>query len=389
MLIIDSHKRILPAFQKHGLDVEDFFSDLRVSDVGAFSKTTLEERKDVLLIDAESFAGKKLEDDFLPRFHTFTGLIVFMPATASGGTTAFLEQLMMLSDRVVAIHTLGMPQAQWELVRNQLLMFWRQQQDRETLRSQMVHFSQQMDELIRAAHQDMHRAKKIHEDVVPRRMEELKGATIYSKYAVGEGAGSEYFDLMRGPTHSHMVYLHTNSYLASSCLMGILNKHKEQHTGLDEDLFLQEAATELKGINAHKKKPVHVEILSMKIEHGSFKCEGHCFGGFEIFAQLQGPLALGDVREFRPEEKARAHFSFQMERGEKVIVFSPGFIFNWNEKQTQVSREAFWKTNPRLNGPELLMEMFFQLKRQSSGDFLAKDATAVMIEVNRHAIQQV
>jgi hypothetical protein len=54
-----------------------------------------------------------------------------------------------------------------------------------------------------------------------------------------------------------------------------------------------------------------------------------------------------------------------------------------------VERGAFIESQKSLPGSELLMELFFQLKKESSGDFLAKDATAVMMEVHRHAIQQV
>lgn len=389
MLIIDAKNRILPALKSHGHDVEDFFGHFQSLDVEGFLKVKLEERKDVLLLDLESFAGRKLEDSLLARFNTYSGLIIFLPVTPTPQASAFLDELMTISDRVFSIQRYDMPDSGWDLLKNTLLMFWRQRLEREGMRQQMMKFSQQMDELIRAAHEDMHRAKKIHEDVVPRRMEELKGATLYSKYAVGEGAGSEYFDLIRGSAHSHMVFLHTNSYLASSCLMGILNKQKEDGSGFSEEAFLQEAATELKAINAHKKRPVHVELMLMKVEHGSFHCEGFCFGTFEVLGLQQGPVHLGSVTDFKPDEKEKARFGFEMQRGEKVVVFSPGFIFNWNEKQSQVTREAFWKSHPRLNGPELLMEMFFQLKRQTSGDFLAKDATSVMMEVNRHAIQQV
>ena len=86
---------------------------------------------------------------------------------------------------------------------------------------------------------------------------------------------------------------------------------------------------------------------------------------------------------------SEARFQLQLSKGEKVVVFSPGFIFNWNETRPGVERGPFLKANEGLSGSELLMELFFQLKKQSSGDFLAKDATAVMMEVNRHAIQQV
>jgi hypothetical protein len=235
----------------------------------------------------------------------------------------------------------------------------------------------------------MLKAKKIHEGVVPRRTEDLKAVQLTSKYAVGEGAGSEYFDVIRGQNFVHLVFLHTTSYLASSCLMGLLNKYKGGPMGLDPQLFLQEAAFEIRGINANKKKPVDVQMLLLRLDQASLKCEGHAFGTFELFSQEHGFRALPQLSGFDSQKMEESRFSFSLTRGEKVVVFSPGFIFNWNETRPAAERGPFITTNQNLSGAELLMELFFQLKKQSSGDFLAKDATAVMMEVNRHGIQQV
>lgn len=389
MLIIDSKQRLYSDLKSGGLEVEDFFSHIQSLGPTDFLKSPLEEHKDVALIDIESFAELTINDELLARLKTYTGIVAFMPTAASDKAQDVLEKITGITEKVISVQTLPLNSNSRAQVRNILLMFWNQAQERERFKTQMVRFSQEMDELIRSAHQDIHRAKKIHEDVVPKRMEELKGITLYSKYAVGEGAGSEYFDVIRGSHHSHLIFLHTNSYLASSCLMGLLNKFKDTPEGLDTSLFLQEASMEVKALNAHKKKPIKVELLVVRIEHGSFKCDGYSFGSFELFSRKSGFLSKGTAQDLTLDEIDSAHFSFQLERGEKVIVFSPGFIFNWDEKQLGSDRERFVEANPQLTCPELLMELFFQLKKQSSGDFLAKDATAVMMEVSRHAIQQV
>lgn len=389
MLIIDSNKRLYSILQASTLEVEDFFNSLQSVGAQEFLKQKLEERKDVLLLEMESLGALPINDDMVAQLKTFQAIIAFIPEQAPKELRAKLDQVSALTDKVIAVYSLPLDATAFSQLRSLLLMFWRQSQERERFKDQMVRFSQEMDELIRSAHQDIHRAKKIHEDVVPKRTEELKGVTLYSKYAVGEGAGSEYFDVIKGPFHSHLIFLHTNSYLASSCLMGLLNKFKESPEGLDMERFLQEAELEIKALNAHKKKPISVELLLLRMETRDFKCEGVCFGSFELFSRKNSFIPKGTVKDFSLDKLDRARFSFQLERGEKVIVFSPGFIFNWNEKGQGMAREEFVETNPRLTGPELLMELFFRLKKQSSGDFLSKDATAVIMEVSRHAIQQV
>lgn len=389
MRIIDTQNRIIPAMQEHHLDVEDFFPHMKVSSPQEFLKSPLEGRSEVLLIDVPSMVGHQVNDQLLAMINTHPAAVLFVPSPAKKEWEDWLTQLLALTDKVVSVHRLPMGATEWSLLRNQLLYFWRQGLDRQRFREQMVRFSQEMDELVRGAQLEMLKAKKIHEGVVPRRTEDLKAVQLTSKYAVGEGAGSEYFDVIRGQNFVHLVFLHTTSYLASSCLMGLLNKYKGGPMGLDPQLFLQEAAFEIRGINANKKKPVDVQLMLLRLDQVSLKCEGHAFGAFELFSQEHGFRALPQLSGFDSQKMDEARFSFSLRRGEKVVVFSPGFIFNWNETRPAAERGPFIQANQNLSGSELLMELFFQLKKQSSGDFLAKDATAVMMEVNRHGIQQV
>lgn len=389
MRIIDTQNRIMPAMQEHHLDLEDFFAHMQVCTPQEFLRSPLEGRSEVLLIDVPSMVGLQVNDQLLAMINTHPAAVLFMPGPATKDWEDWVTQLLALTDKVVSVQRLPMGKVGWALLRNQLQYFWRQGLDRQRFREQMVRFSQEMDELVRGAQLEMLKAKKIHEGVVPRRSEDLRAVQLTSKYAVGEGAGSEYFDVIRGQNYVHLVFLHTTSYLASSCLMGLLNKYKGGPMGLDPQLFLQEAAFEIRGINAHKKKPVEVQMLLLRLDQASLKCEGYAFGTFELFSQEHGFRALPQLPGFDSLKMEEARFTFSLTRGEKVVVFSPGFIFNWNETRPATERGPFITTNQNLSGSELLMELFFQLKKQSSGDFLAKDATAVMMEVNRHGIQQV
>lgn len=389
MRIIDLHNRLLPAMQQHQLDLEEFFPHLEVITPDAFMKSPLEGRSDALLIDVPSMSQVAVNDDFLSLLNTHSAVIMFMPALVQKDWEEWLQKVLALSDKVISVQTLSMGPSQWGLLRNQLLYFWRQRQERISFKEQMVRFSQEMDDLIRGAQSEMMKAKKIHEGVIPKRIEDLKAMQLLSKYAVGEGSGSEYFDVIRGQTQAHLIFVHTSSYLASSCLMGLLNKYKGGPAGFDAQLFIQEAALEISAINANKKKQVDVQIMLLKIEQHTLQCEGFAFGTFELFSQENGLYALPRLNGFDINRLEESRFSFRLNRGEKVVVFSPGFIFNWNEAHTAVERGAFIESQKSLPGSELLMELFFQLKKESSGDFLAKDATAVMMEVHRHAIQQV
>ena len=80
---------------------------------------------------------------------------------------------------------------------------------------------------------------------------------------------------------------------------------------------------------------------------------------------------------------------FQLAKGEKVIVFSTGFIFNWSEGHPERNLSEFIKAENNRPAGELMSELFFQLKDGKESQFLKKDATVVMMEVNRHGIHKV
>jgi len=383
MHILDPQRRLREAMRPHQFELEDFYASFKDLDPVPFMHAPLEGRAEPLLLDAGALADRPVDDELVARLNTFPAIIAFVLDAAG---EAWLDQVIERTDRIMAIHRLPMDAAAWILARHQCLYFWRHHQERLRIKTQMVRFSQEMDDLIKSTQQDMLRAKKIHEDVVPRRMEEIKGVGLYTKYAVGEGAGSEYFDVIRAPHHTHLVFLHTNSYLASSCLMGLLNKQKDN--AVDPAVFMQEAAMEVRALNAHKKKPVRVQLLWLQQDNGSLVTRGWCFGPYEVHILGRATPAMPALENFQLDQVEAARFELRLERGDRVVVMSPGFISNWDAGQA-APRPAFLGTQSHLPAPELLMELFFQLRQGSSGDFLAKDATAVMMEVNRHAIQPV
>jgi hypothetical protein len=383
MHIIDPHRRLREAMRPHQFELEDFYASFKDLDPVPFMNVPLEGRAEPLLLDAGSLADRPVDDEMLARLNTFPAILAF---TTDAAGEAWLAQVQARTDRVITHHRLPMGADGWQLARHQCLYFWRHHQERLRIRGQMVRFSQEMDELIKSTQQDMLRAKKIHEDVVPRRMEEIRGIGLYTKYAVGEGAGSEYFDVIRTPHHTHLVFLHTNSYLASSCLMGLLNKQKD--TVVDPAVFMQEAAIEVRALNAHKKKPVRVQLLWIQQDNGSLTTRGWCFGPFELHLLGRSAPRLPALEGFQIDDMEAARFELRLERGDRMAVLSPGFVANWDAGQA-APRAGFLASHAHLAPPELLMELFFQLRQGNAGDFLAKDATALMMEVNRHAIKPV
>ena len=342
----------------------------------------LKSKNDFLIIEVEALS--EVNDSLLAQLNTYTAVILLFRDEPSSTIKKLLEQ----SSKTIALHRLPFSDDDKTLLVHQLEFFSSIVEEKKNLKQQMIKFSEEIDFLVQSAEGEMLKAKRIHESVVPKRVEEFKGITLMSKYAVGSGAGSEYFDLIRGSHHSHLIIIHTSSYLASSSLMGIINKYKGENSGLNFDLFMNEAEIELQAINANKKKPVRVEMFLMTINNLDLSCSGYSYGSFDLISR-KDPKALPSVESFNLSQKAKAYFEFQLSREEKVIVFSPGFIFNWKEQLPQISLNDFAHTGLEGESGDLLVELFFQLKKKLKEDFLSKDATAIVMEVKRHAIQKV
>jgi hypothetical protein len=268
-----------------------------------------------------------------------------------------------------------MPQLSWTILSNQLQFFWGLLEDQRKLQKHIAQFSLELDQVLQNAEEEMIRAKKLHEIFVPRRNDEIKGVTFSNKYAAGDGGGAEFYDLIQTPSKVFQIMVCSQSYLISSAILGILGQQKEKD--FNPETFIRDALVEVETINGAKKKKSEVDVLVLELDLANLMLKNYTQSKAEIFGQLSGPLKM-----LKGE-------SLRLERGEKVIVFSSGFIFNWNEGRADKDLYEFVKANNKLSQNELMSELFFHLKEGKAGNFLKKDATVVMMEVNRHGIHKV
>jgi hypothetical protein len=140
--------------------------------------------------------------------------------------------------------------------------------------------------------------------------------------------------------------------------------------------FLENAFTEANVIRSSHNKKADVDLLVLEIDLPHLMMISHSNSDSCFYSPINGSfkLALGE--------------KYQLVKGENVIVFSPGFIFNWNELYPEKNLFDELKVN-QLSTNELITELFFLLKKESDRKFLTKDATILMVEVNRHGIYKV
>lgn len=375
MIIVDERNYLQQELASKGFEVFDFFENNKVLSVKEFNSLELKRRGDFLLIDTETLLKHpEHQESFKVMLNTFLGAVFFHDHS---NTTAqeWVKNEGAFLTKIIGEYSLPMPQLNWTILSNQLQFFWTLIEDQRKLQKHMAQFSLELDQVLQNAEEEMGRAKKLHETFVPRRNDEIKGVTFSNKYAAGDGGGGEFYDLIQTPSKVFQIMVSSQSYLISSAILGILGQQREKE--FNPEMFMRDALTEIETINGAKKKKSQVDLLLLELDLTTLQLKSYSDSKTELYSQAKGTLEL---------TKGKTH---QLEKGEKVVVFSSGFLFNWKEGHPGKDLTGFVKANQKLSQNELMSELFFNLKETKSGNFLKRDATVVMMEINRHGIFKV
>lgn len=375
MIIVDERNFLGKELEAHGFEVFDFYENHLVLDMKSFSALELKRRSDFLLVDTQTVLDHpEMQEAFKAVLNTFLGAVFFHDHRNEKAQEWVKSEGAFLS-KIIGEYALPMSQLHWTILSNQLQFFFSLIEDQKRLQKGMVKLSLELDELLQNAQVEMQKAKRISEVFVPRRKEEIKGVTFVNKYAAGEGGGVEFYDLHQTPGKIYQILVSTDSYLMSSSLLGLLGQHRE--SDFSPTAFLEDAKNEIQTINEAKKKKSKVDLLLLELDLSTLELSLLTDSEAELYSQDRGKLNL-----------ARGS-SCSLNKGEKVVVFSPGFLFNWRNACPEKNRDDFIKEHKARSSHELISELFIELKGASRENFLNRDATVVMMEVNRHGIHKV
>ena len=383
MVLLDERKFLVKHLDDQGFNIFDFYEGHQTHDLKSLCDLPLNRRADVLLVDTQSVLDHpELQEKFKVVLNTFLGVIFFHEQQNVKAQSWVQDQSAFLT-KIIGEYSLPMPQLQWTMLSNQLQFLWNILEEQKKLQKHIVKFSQELDQALQSAESEMLKAKKIHEVLIPKRSEEIKGVSFLNKYASGDGGGGEFYDLHHAGNKVYQILISSQSYLISSSLIGVLNLHKQKE--FSPEAFLLDARNEIQTINGAKKKKSEVELVVLEMDTSQLSLKLHGWGKAEFYSQLNGKLDLG----LSPLQDSTVPVLYQLAKGEKMIVFSPGFIFNWREGRINQELYTFLRNHHELNQTDLMMEIFLQLSLVKETEFLSKDATVVMMEVNRHGIHQI
>ena len=374
MIILDERAFLLKNLENQGFDLFDFFVDYKVLDLNSFNQLPLQRRADFLLVDTQSLLNKldKLEE-FKTVANTFAG-ILFFHETNNTKALEWVGQQAAFQNKIIGQHELPMSPVQWNILSNQMNFLWTLLQEQKALQNHMIQFSQELDQVLQSAETEMTKARKIHEVLVPKRSDEIKGIHFLNRYAAGEGGGGEFYDLIQSGTHIYQILVTSQSYLISSAIIGLMNQHRQKDFNVEA--FLKDALAEIDTINSSKKKKSEVELHIIEIDTTNLSLKVIHSGNSLLYSFNYGLI---------PQNRGDLH---RLERGEKVLLLSPGFVHNWKESQLQ-ELSKYLNDHHELSSSEILIELFYEIKKCQKGEFLTKDSTVVMMEVNRHGMHKI
>lgn len=375
MIILDERNYLSKELESKGFEVFDFYENRKVMDLKSFNALELKRRGEFLLVDTETLLKyPEAHETFKSVMNTFLGA-VFFHEHSNEKAHAWVQNEGAFLTKIIGEYSLPMAQLQWTILSNQLQFFWNLIEDQRKLQKHMAQFSVELDQVLQNAEVEMNKAKKIHEALVPRRHEEVKGVLFTNKYAAGDGGGGEFYDLIQTPSKVFQILVSSQSYLISSAILGLLGQHREKD--FNPGSFLKDAHAEIETINGAKKKKSNVDLIVIELDLTTLNLTVHGESKAELYSQVNGKLTL------KKDEP------YQLAKNEKVIVFSSGFLFNWSEGHSEKDLFNFLKSHEKSSVNELMSEFFIQLKEGHKETFLQKDATVVMMEVNRHGIYKV
>ena len=243
----------------------------------------------------------------------------------------------------------------------------------------------ELNELMGGVENQMMRVKKSYEKMAPKRLEEFKGVKVFSKYTAGESLCGEFFDLFAVENKVFMMMSFTSSYLASSAILQVFSDLREvtEISSEVEENFLNEVKAQVKHLNETQKKNIDVQLLTCIFDINSLKVEGHIFGNFKLISTKHTHNNESTTNIMN--DPTLAEFSFHLERGERIMLCSPGFLMNWqNTSQDFVIEELILDKGIKIL--DVLDEVFFQLKKESKTGFLKTDASSIVLEVEQNVI---
>lgn len=229
-----------------------------------------------------------------------------------------------------------------------------------------------LDKVYEFTRSELIKIKQLHDRFVKVRVDQLKGASLYSKFMAGEKSGGEFFEVVQNEHEILFIQAGSNSYLISSMILSEIELLKEK-AGAGN---LQKQAERFQKLINHQANENNAEVsccmmvLNLKNLNANFliKGMGHVFYQNEFIA-----LDKQSILKLKPRDR--------------LLIISEGALKNW-DLLSKLKVKKFFEDNHEMPTKDLINEFFFEVSRNKAGQFLIYDALMAVVEIDENFLYQ-
>lgn len=335
--------------------------------------------------------------DSLKNDHYFSGATIILPCALETAQEDFFDKF-----RSFGVYTEGLSDEHIGTIeqRHNFVSFLSHRESpffRNSLKTffelSSIHMvEEKIDNALEIASKELQRVKKFHEKLVPMRQDSFKGIEIVSKFSAGESSGGEFFDFFESERKIVILMTQCNSYLLSSSVLLQMEmlKSKGQYSMGELENLATALMQELSLLQESSRKKLSLSLCFAVIDRASLDVEGHVFGEFDSIGDKGDSLFYSNKYPLSQSFFEKSYFKSKMQRGGKYFFVSPGVHMNTGDRIEGESIMVFLRETLKENGANnVINELFYQMKKNTTSTFLEYDATVISLEVKDNVIVQV
>lgn len=385
LYIIENNSRITPYFSQDLLPrLTPYFNQKQCSSLEDFlnQKVQLSIHK-FLLIDITDLSSTSYEN-LASKVADYFGVCYFFQDRSK---VDFEKLKVLISNNCLGVVDLTLPKNAYLVLFQNMAKYI--DSDMDLIDAEEIKdLNKNLGLLVSKVEQEMFRLKRMHHSLMPRREQIFTNVKVQSKFATGESAGGEFFDIIEDKQKLIIFLGASNSYLTSSMSSSIFSQVKELsefNLGTFENIVFSVQSMLASLQQSNKKKTLTYDLFLAVLDLKDLSMTGVNFGNHVLITSA-GQLV--GTNEF-PVDKGlakTASFQLKLNRGEEVALISSGIKKNSKEYLKDRNYLEFIKEKLSKEPQEFFDEIYFELRKSASSEFLAHDASLIRFQVDQKAI---
>ncbi|EQC44418.1 hypothetical protein [Bacteriovorax sp. DB6_IX] len=229
----------------------------------------------------------------------------------------------------------------------------------------------------------LQRVKGLHEKVVPVRQENIRGLQVNSRFCAGTSSGGEFFDFFKVGSSIWLFSINASSYITIGSFLSLIDSWK-QNSNLNKEHILQvlnNQKGDFSGIG-------DMSFFFARVDLNTYEMEAANIGGHELIGKEKIIISRND-QSYPDKMTEIKEYNYKIERGEQLILLSPGFFKNTSEMLGNNNYYQFIKSNWS-DASDMIQELTYQSKKKYNDlDFMPFDQTILTLGVDKNAIAKI